>query len=423
MKKLFVALLTSSILFVPFAGADFSDVSSSHANSAAVDSLVDQDILLGYDDGTFRPEQAVTRGEAVKIMLLGMGVEVDEESIAGLLFEDVTDEDWFFSYVSTAVSMGILKGYDDGTFRPHQTVNRAEANKMLTLSAEVEIEDNGGEWFTPYEDYAMTWNLDPVQTDGLWHPEEEMSRANISELVYRMQNVQTSGIAFEESTNWQRRQFPTISMSMKVPFGWGTKSDGVGAAWLLDEGNGQLSLLSPYVNGGTLLMTRYSNYEGDDSTTLFNKVRSGTSVSNSQGTINGYPSLTVYTDDGENFRDWYLYVDNGSLVHLQGLRGEGHYGPYLEELFEEIINSVSFDDSVLTLEESVESLRSAIQVDGIGTEMMDLLSDWDLIETDALGVGTGPVDYFYSPSANITVKYERSFDVILDIQDGETTAF
>ncbi|MBU0488531.1 MAG: hypothetical protein KKD31_11345, partial [Bacteroidetes bacterium] len=72
---------------------------------------------------------------------------------------------------------------------------------------------------------------------------------------------------------------------------------------------------------------------------------------------------------------------------------------------------------------AVEAAMSAIQVDGIGQDVLDLFEDLVLVETDAIGVGTGPVDYFYSPGGNITIKYERSFDVILDVEEDETTAF
>ena len=46
-----------------------------------------------------------------------------------------------------------------------------------------------------------------------------------------------------------------------------------------------------------------------------------------------------------------------------------------------------------------------------------------IIETDAIGVGTGPIDYYYSEKIDLTIKYERSADVILDAREGRTTKF
>lgn len=434
MKKLFATLLVSFV-FVGSALADFSDVSTAHTHYVAISSLVEQGILQGYEDGTFQPGNEVNRAEALKIILLGTGVEVTGESTAGILFSDVTEDDWFFDYVSTAVSLGIIQGYDDGTFKPAQTVNRAEAMKMLLAAAEVDVDAAGSAafldtpvsaWFSGYSSYAKTWNIEPPQTDGLWHPEDAITRANLAEMVYRLQETEDLGHAFDEGTNWQRKEFPTVDISMKVPFSWGYKQEGVGTVFLLDRENDQMSLLTPYENGGTLLFTRYANSEGASTANLFASIEENTLWETEETTVNGYDALVVYHDAGIYYREWYLVLDNNSLLHLVALRGDGAYSPYLEWFFTTMVDSIEYDASTtseLTIEETVAELREAIQVDGVGTEMMELLADWELIETDTIGVGTGPVDYYYSPSANVTVKYERSFDVILDLEDGETSAF
>lgn len=427
MKKLLLALVLATSILSSAAFADFIDVSSNHKNSAAINSLVSQSILQGYDDGSFKPDQEVTRAEALKIMLLGLGITVDDNATFEGSFNDVSSGDWHYKYVATAVNLGIVKGYDDGSFKPNQTVNRAEAMKILLITNGATLDSPGEEpfadvaldaWFASYANYAKTWNIEPVQNDGRWHPEEDVTRGNISEMVYRMQTVETNNAAFDESTNWQTQSFPTVSATMKVPYGWYYKGDGVAAVWLLDES--QYSLLDPYENGGTLLITRYSNAEAKSSEELFVEIQSDLEESTSRETINGYPALAVYRNDGERFREWYIVMPNNSMLHFVAMRGEGFYGETLEEYLEKIVHSVQYTavDS-----DAVESIRSAIQVDGSGQEAMDLLSDLELIETDSIGVGTGPVDYFYSPSTNITIKYERSFDVILDVKDGQTTAF
>ncbi len=434
MKKILATVVLSLVVFVASAQASFSDVYTTDTNYAAITSLVDQGILVGYDDGTFRSDQEVNRAEALKIILMGAGVAVDESSTAALLFSDVGTEDWFFGYVSTGVSLGIIQGYDDGTFKPEQTVNRAEAVKMLLAAAEISVGAASesfpdvplSEWYAPYAAYSKTWNLEPPQNDGLWHGEEAITRGNISEMVYRLQQTESQGHSFDEAQNWLRKEFPTVDISMKVPFAWGYKQEGVGAVFLLDRGNDQVSLLTPYENGGTLLMTRYANAEGESSDSFFDTIREQEPTTD-ETTINGYPTLVVNHEEGSTYyKEWYIYLDNKSLVHILALRGDGAYSSYLEWYFEAMVASVEYDSSTtseMTIEETVEALREAIQVDSVGAEMMELLRDWELIETDSIGVGTGPVDYYYSPSANITIKYERSFDVILDLKEGETTAF
>ena len=439
MKKISSAIVLSLLIFAGTAQAGFSDVYNTDANFVAVNSLVDQGILVGYEDGTFLPGNEVNRAEALKIILMGAGITVDESSAAGILFSDVSEDDWFFPYVSTGVSLGIIQGYEDATFRPEQTVNRAEAVKMLLAAAGIlgSAEESASssapfpdvpvsEWYAPYASYSKTWNIEAPQVDGNWHGADTITRANISEMVYRLQQTDVQGHAFDEAQNWLKKDFPTVNISMKVPFGWGYKQDGVGAAFLLDHDNQQLSLLTPYDNGGTLLMTRYANSDSQSAEELFANIEAHTDLETDETAIGDYDVLVVYHEEGSTYREWYLMLDNGTLLHVLAMRGDGAYSNYLEWYFDAMVASIEYQSSGTTektIDEIVEALRGAIQVDGTGTDMMSYLTDWELIETDTIGVGTGPVDYFYSPSANITIKYERSYDVILDLKDGSTSAF
>ena len=56
-------------------------------------------------------------------------------------------------------------------------------------------------------------------------------------------------------------------------------------------------------------------------------------------------------------------------------------------------------------------------------QLLNSLPDKVIIETDTIGVGTGPVDYYYSDGVNYTFKYERAADLILDTREGKTSAF
>ncbi|MEK7146172.1 MAG: hypothetical protein AAB802_03225, partial [Patescibacteria group bacterium] len=85
---------------------------------------------------------------------------------------------------------------------------------------------------------------------------------------------------------WLDHPFAAVSTSFKVPFGWYYKTDGVASIWLVDTGNNQVSLLDPYDNGGTLLITRYLNSEGDSSSELFNSIRTELEASSYESSIN-----------------------------------------------------------------------------------------------------------------------------------------
>lgn len=443
MKRIFASLVLSSILLLAnaaspvgsaLAPADFPDVADSNPHGAAIKELVAQGILQGYEDGNFKPDQDVTRAEAVKIALMGLGISIDGAAdLPPLQFSDVSNSDWFYDYLKIAVKRGIVKGYEDGTYKPSQTVNRAEAVKLVLLAAEITpaaatenafVDTPFDAWFGAYAAYARTFNIEPAQSDGRWHPEQNMSRAMISELVYRMQIVKNGGAAFDEALNWPTRNFPTVSISLKVPFGWSYKPDGVGAVWLSDKEHNQYSLLDPYENGGTLLMTRYLNSEGKSAAVLFDQLQNDLGHKTSETQINGYSTLVVYPEDSEKFREWYVVLPNNSMAHFAAMRGDGFYSGYLESYMEKVVKSLQYvAQDELTIADIVAAVRSAIKADGMGMDAIDLLSDAVIFETDAIGVGTGPVDYYYSTSADITVKYERSYDVILDVRDGKTSAF
>jgi len=425
MRRIVLSLLAASLMLPGLALAtSFTDLDDSNPNYTAIMDLVNQGILQGYDDGTFKADQEVTRAETVKIVLLGAGFDVMTPT--ELHFSDVTSDDWYLDYVESAYLSGIVEGYEDGTFLPNQTVTRAEAMKIVLSSVELDYGLTDEEWYLPYSDYAEEWNIQGVQTDGLWHPHDEVTRGELAEMMYRLQQVLETGTVYDETATWETVEFPTVDITLDVPHGWYSKSEGVGSVWLLDEENNQYSMLTPYENGGTLLMTRYSNPDGLDANTLFAQINAQTSAPTTEATLNGYETLVILRDESLYFREWYIYLENGRLVHIVAMRGQGEYSDELDYYLNEIVESVGFyasGDSGLTTEQIVAELREAITVDAVGLEMIGLLADAEIIETDTIGIGTGPVDYYYSPSANITIKYERSFDVILDIEEGQTTAF
>ncbi|KKT76143.1 MAG: S-layer domain protein [Candidatus Peregrinibacteria bacterium GW2011_GWA2_44_7] len=134
MKKYLISLVLISTLLFPWQvlAATFPDVSSSHNNFMGIEYLVEIGTLKGYDDGTFRPEGTVNRAELMKIMVAGQGLDPD----AGLYnncFPDIKD-DWYAKYVCFGKTMGWVGGYPDGSFKPENTVSKVEAAKILINS-------------------------------------------------------------------------------------------------------------------------------------------------------------------------------------------------------------------------------------------------------------------------------------------------
>lgn len=107
----------------------FSDVSATTPNSAAILYLQDHGIIKGYDDGTFKPEKAVNRAELLKIIIEGSKINLDVSAVTP--FKDIDYAQWYAPYIKKAYASGWISGYADGTFKPAQTVNKVEALKMI----------------------------------------------------------------------------------------------------------------------------------------------------------------------------------------------------------------------------------------------------------------------------------------------------
>lgn len=129
MKRFAIALLLGFSLASNTFAATFDDVASSDDNYVAIEYLVSIGTLQGYDDGTFQPERTINRAELMKVLVAGQGISPDESTYQNC-FPDVTT-DWYAKYVCYAKEQGWVGGYPDGTFQPAQTVNKVEAAKMI----------------------------------------------------------------------------------------------------------------------------------------------------------------------------------------------------------------------------------------------------------------------------------------------------
>jgi hypothetical protein len=94
-----------------------------HWAEEAMNRWVDRGIVKGYDDGTFGPDKFIKRAEFVALVNRTFGYA----TFSSTKFPDVSDDDWFAADVSKAVGAGYIKGYDDGTFRPDDNITRQEA--------------------------------------------------------------------------------------------------------------------------------------------------------------------------------------------------------------------------------------------------------------------------------------------------------
>ena len=111
----------------------YSDVSEGQWFNNAISTLANAGILSGYPDGTFRPNAPITRAEFTKIA--ASFFERVEYTIDNP-FNDVDDEDWFYKFVMAAYEGGLITGYPEGDFRPNANISRAESVTIVNRTLE-----------------------------------------------------------------------------------------------------------------------------------------------------------------------------------------------------------------------------------------------------------------------------------------------
>ncbi len=121
----------------------FADVTQANPSYVAIRYLAAHGIVGGYADGTFKPDQLVNRAEALKVILEGAGVQVPATA-ATSSFKDVNVTDWFAVYIMKAKELGIVNGNPDGTFAPNRNVAESEYLKMMLMANGFKPDSWGG---------------------------------------------------------------------------------------------------------------------------------------------------------------------------------------------------------------------------------------------------------------------------------------
>ncbi|MFD2614960.1 S-layer homology domain-containing protein [Paenibacillus gansuensis] len=136
--------LTNSTYTVVWHPLEFSDVAK-HWAKQAINDMGSRMVVKGFQDGTFKPNQDMTRAEFAAIMVRGLGLRLDTGKAP---FTDVQLDDWFSAAVQTASAYKLIDGFEDGTFRPNDKITReqamviiAKAMKISGLQGKMQVQD------------------------------------------------------------------------------------------------------------------------------------------------------------------------------------------------------------------------------------------------------------------------------------------
>lgn len=182
---------------VSYTVKSFIDASGSPAIIAAacLNTKDHYSYLIGYSDGTVRPNGRITRAEVATIFFRLLTDDARQRNWSSENnFSDVSADKWYNNAVSTLCHMGVLGGYSDGTFRPNAPITRAEfakiavsfsqANGSAVYSYFTDVKTT--DWFAPYVTAAKDSGLIEGYSDGSFKPENRITRAEACAIVNRV---------------------------------------------------------------------------------------------------------------------------------------------------------------------------------------------------------------------------------------------
>lgn len=189
--KIRLFLLFALLLLPGISAAHFSDTDG-HLYEEVIKELANTQIVKGYPDGTFKPDQGITRAEMVKIVLLAGKWEIMSGNEN--CFSDVSQEERYFDPLCSAKAMGIIQGYPDGTFKPNQKVSFVEGLKIAIEGFKIQTREVKSDFrYTKYLDFV---HQNSIFSKYAFYPEQELTRGMMAHLAVKLLQGQSKNWDF-----------------------------------------------------------------------------------------------------------------------------------------------------------------------------------------------------------------------------------
>lgn len=179
----------------PVPGADnksnYSDLSHNHWAAESVKALRSKNVINGFPDGTFRPDDAVTREQLVKMLVEAFKLTGKSDAS----FSDVATDRWSAAYIDAALACGIVQGVEEGSFAPEKAVSRQDAAVMLARLCDIKAIELSGSAAPTDSAIIASYAQESVFRlagagvicgfeDGSFRPNEVLTRAQSAKLIY-----------------------------------------------------------------------------------------------------------------------------------------------------------------------------------------------------------------------------------------------
>lgn len=191
-----MALIASAVVVAPITSeaSSFEDVQRTHPFYEEIKNLNDRGIIKGFQDGTFKPEQNLTRGQAAKI-IAGV-LELDTSNVSNPNFKDIPTNHLYFGAIAALRQEGIIDGYEDGTFRQHEFIQRNHVAKILANAFKLKVSNTNSLPFTDvrveYKDAIAALyenNVTTGKTATLFDGSSNVTRGQMAAFITRSEGI------------------------------------------------------------------------------------------------------------------------------------------------------------------------------------------------------------------------------------------
>jgi len=195
-KHITTFLLAATLLLLlltthtPAQATTFTDVPTSHWAYEAINDIATRVLINGYTDGTYRPNQPVTRAQAAKIVALAINAE--PSATFRPRFQDISPAHAAYDHIRALTERGMFTNEDK--FQPNKPLTRAEMSKMFALGYKIIIDDNDKISFSDvtkqnhYHGYITALaelGITTTPAGGEYKPNDNVSRAQIAAFLHR----------------------------------------------------------------------------------------------------------------------------------------------------------------------------------------------------------------------------------------------
>lgn len=174
----------------------FPDISADLWSHSFIQKLGQQDVVVGYPNGEFRPQRPITRGEFAAMLYSAFPPNA---TVSESQFQDVSQEYWGTPAITNATERGFFTGYPGGDFRPNQTMSKADALVAITNGLNLQPNNSISQTLSRYQDaqqipdYAKSAVAAATEAgivvnypnENRLNPQQNLTRAEASSLMYQ----------------------------------------------------------------------------------------------------------------------------------------------------------------------------------------------------------------------------------------------